>query len=431
MSPAQGFIVFVYEDDDFDPGTPDSFPKTLEMSGTENSGSFTPTIATSTGSAGFDASTLVGNPYLSPIDWDEVRTNTGTNNVTATAYVYDDSYGTPTGDDVEASGVAGSYRAWNGSDGTLDKGLIAPFQAFWVIYSGSGTPTLEIEENDKAVGGSFLKRQDADPSSIHMKVESGNMFNEAFFTFQVAGDTGKDLYDALELTPLDHGHYMCLASESDGTLLDINNLPLQFSDPIEIPLHVNAYEAIPDGWRNRGGDAKLTWPELQNIPIGWTLTLTDLKEGRSVNLRDAESYSFRLDGSTEKIAGKTPFSPMAANPLQREKANGDSRFLITIDPNDTGNATDETMPNQFALYQNYPNPFNPATTIRYQLPAESDVSLRIYNLMGQQVATLVNETKAAGSYEVSWNASDVASGIYYYRLEAGGQVFNRQMTLIK
>jgi hypothetical protein len=430
MTAAQGFIVFVYEDDDFD-GTPEGFPKTLLMSGTENSGSFTPSIST-TGTTGFDASTLVGNPYLSPIDWDDVFANPGTENVTGTAYVYDDSYGTVgSTPDEDASGVAGNYRAWNGSGGTLDQGLIAPFQGFWVVYDGPGTPSLEIEENDKAVGGTFLKNQTDEPSTIRLMVESGNMFNEAFFTFHDAGHTGKDLYDALELTPLDHGHYMSLASETEGTLLDINNLPTQFSDPIEIPLHVNAFEAIQDGWRNRGGDAKLSWPELHNIPSGWTLTLTDLRENRTVNLRETDSYSFRLDGSTEKIAGKTPFSPMGANPLQREKATGESRFLITIDPNATGDFVDETMPDRFALYQNYPNPFNPATTIRYQLPIESDVSLRIYNLMGQQVATLVNESKAAGSYEVSWNASDVASGIYYYRLEAGGQVFNRQMTLIK
>jgi hypothetical protein len=75
------------------------------------------------------------------------------------------------------------------------------------------------------------------------------------------------------------------------------------------------------------------------------------------------------------------------------------------------------VPNQFELYHNFPNPFNPSTTISYQLPAESKVSLRIYDILGREVATLLdNQTKQAGYYEQSWNASHCASGMYIYRL---------------
>jgi hypothetical protein len=80
--------------------------------------------------------------------------------------------------------------------------------------------------------------------------------------------------------------------------------------------------------------------------------------------------------------------------------------------------TDQT-PNTFSLEQNYPNPFNPGTIIRYQLPMVNYVSLKVYDLLGREVATLVNEVKLPGSYTVEWNASGLASGVYFYRLRAG------------
>jgi len=77
----------------------------------------------------------------------------------------------------------------------------------------------------------------------------------------------------------------------------------------------------------------------------------------------------------------------------------------------------ENIPDQFALYQNYPNPFNPSTTIRYSLPSPSRVSIRIFNILGQHIAELVNREHSAGSYDITWNAN-VASGLYFYRIDA-------------
>ena len=84
------------------------------------------------------------------------------------------------------------------------------------------------------------------------------------------------------------------------------------------------------------------------------------------------------------------------------------------------------IPEQFGLEQNYPNPFNPSTTISYQLPKVSSVSLSVFNTLGQQVATLVDEKKEPGYYTVRWNAT-VPSGIYFYRLHAGEFVETKKM----
>ena len=84
----------------------------------------------------------------------------------------------------------------------------------------------------------------------------------------------------------------------------------------------------------------------------------------------------------------------------------------------------------FSLAQNYPNPFNPTTTIHYALPKESHVSLNIFNLLGKQVAELVNESKTAGSYSVRFDASTLASGLYLYKIQMGGYTAVRKMVLL-
>lgn len=89
------------------------------------------------------------------------------------------------------------------------------------------------------------------------------------------------------------------------------------------------------------------------------------------------------------------------------------------------------IPEKFTLYQNYPNPFNPVTVISYQLPAFSKVSLKIYDILGNEVATLVDEYKTPGTYEVAWNAKNLSSGVYYYRLTSGNFSEVKKLILIK
>ena len=89
------------------------------------------------------------------------------------------------------------------------------------------------------------------------------------------------------------------------------------------------------------------------------------------------------------------------------------------------------LPKTFALFQNYPNPFNPMTMIKYSLPKAGDVSLIVYNLLGEEVALLINVNMPAGYHHVTWDASRVSSGIYFYRLQAGDFVRTRKMVLLK
>ena len=90
-----------------------------------------------------------------------------------------------------------------------------------------------------------------------------------------------------------------------------------------------------------------------------------------------------------------------------------------------------SFPSDFSLSQNYPNPFNPSTIISFDISIQTNVLLKIYDLLGNEVATLVNEVKPVGSYNVEFNASDLASGIYYYTLNAGDFHQTKKLILLK
>ena len=88
-------------------------------------------------------------------------------------------------------------------------------------------------------------------------------------------------------------------------------------------------------------------------------------------------------------------------------------------------------PDQFVLYQNYPNPFNPTTTLSYVIGHQSFVTLKVFDILGNEIATLVNEEKPASEYEVAFNAAGLASGIYFYKLETLNFIMTRKMLLVK
>jgi hypothetical protein len=95
------------------------------------------------------------------------------------------------------------------------------------------------------------------------------------------------------------------------------------------------------------------------------------------------------------------------------------------------NETSISMPTQFTLNQNYPNPFNPATNISFNMPIRSFVSLKIFDLIGREVATLISEELSTGSYSKKWNASGLPSGIYFYRLQAGSLTETKKLVLLR
>ncbi|MFC1552292.1 T9SS type A sorting domain-containing protein [Candidatus Latescibacterota bacterium] len=92
---------------------------------------------------------------------------------------------------------------------------------------------------------------------------------------------------------------------------------------------------------------------------------------------------------------------------------------------------DNTIPKQFRLIGNFPNPFNPVTEIRYEIPEQCNVKLKIYTISGQLVETLIDETVSPGIHSVKWNPTEISSGLYIYEMEAGNKKYVNRMLLLK
>lgn len=135
-----------------------------------------------------------------------------------------------------------------------------------------------------------------------------------------------------------------------------------------------------------------------------------------------------IDGGTTMILMDEEGRPLTETPLWGEGSadvslEGISRLYLGVDVNG--------VPSEMALHQNYPNPFNPTTRIDYELSSPELVSLKIYNVLGEEVATLAHERKEPGRYTATWNAVEIPSGVYFYRLSAGNFRSVKKLLLIK
>lgn len=140
-----------------------------------------------------------------------------------------------------------------------------------------------------------------------------------------------------------------------------------------------------------------------------------------------------LPGAYTVTADKFEFFTVHANSVD---VNSNNHFSATADLSIAPNVVNDVKDNvseisSYELYQNYPNPFNPSTTIKYALLNNGEVSLKVYNVLGKEVATLVNGYKNAGVYSVTFDASALSSGVYFYTLEANGITLTKKLTLLK
>ena len=171
------------------------------------------------------------------------------------------------------------------------------------------------------------------------------------------------------------------------------------------------------------------------VTLNWTTATETNNKGfqieRSTDRKDWSIIGF-VDGNgttaepqiysyTDRLAGVTV--PRLYYRLKQTDFDGSYNYSDI--------STAEIAPASFELAQNYPNPFNPSTVISYSLPENEFVTLKVYDVLGNEVASLVNEQKTAGKYSVNFDASDLGSGVYFYTLKAGANMQSRKMILVK
>jgi hypothetical protein len=163
--------------------------------------------------------------------------------------------------------------------------------------------------------------------------------------------------------------------------------------------------------RNADGKVSIAWASLKALDLKADDAIVTLKFKPTEQFKAGSKIDVQVDQSVSEIADITG------------KVINATLKLASVEG---------FVPAEFALKQNYPNPFNPATTIRYELPVAGTVNLTVYNSLGEAVTTLVNEVQEAGVYKLNWNAFDLASGIYFYRIDvkAGDKSFTKTNKMI-
>lgn len=407
LSAGNGVLVYVFQDDVYE--TPGSFPKTLSVSGTVNTLPVTPAMNANSGGL-----TLVGNPIASIISW----TALSRTDLSNTVYAWDPNTTLGDGGTDANNPSAGSWKTYNTSIGDLTDGRIHPFQAFFVQTSGN-SPVLSIAQGAESTGGSFYGKETA-PYAVRLQLDGEATSASKWLSFTGDAEVGLDNSDALQFQPLSLEYSLLASKLTDGTLLDINNLPVDLQETVRFPLIVESTQS---------GTHTLRVTEL-NLPTGYEVSILDNVTSLEHPLTPDFELSFELGTVAKNVP--TPQNVIASGNLVAKAVEGDDRFELIVSPGTTlSNGILSELPAELALGQNYPNPFNPTTRIAFELPSSQFVKLSVFNMLGQEVSTLLQSEMNAGSHFVNFDASQLSSGVYVYRLEAGGQVITRKMTLVK
>jgi Lamin Tail Domain/Secretion system C-terminal sorting domain len=230
---------------------------------------------------------------------------------------------------------------------------------------------------------------------------------------------------------------------SRGTTTDPDWIELYNSS--SNPVDISSYKIYDDGGQT-GKKAKKGFPAGTSIPAkGFYVVVTDGSKSDDFGLSNNGEEVWLEDGSGTVIDDCVFPALTAAQSYGRIPDGGGWQVLTNITKGSAnGTKVDvnevSSLPNEYNLSQNYPNPFNPSTIIKYSIPEVDpsvarlnavSVKITVYNLLGSEVATLVNEEKSAGSYEVKFDGTGLASGTYFYTLHAGDFIQTKKMILIK
>lgn len=403
----KGILTYVYADDNYD-GTDDPFPKKLQLQSFGKSGNVEiPLSYTDTGNSSNDGWHLVANPYPLTIYWQQVVNDGRNQDMLDYVYVWDQSL----------NSGAGGYRTYYPGGGNFD-GRIPAFQSFWVKAEQTGA-SLKFTSEDFTNNQMLYKQMEVPKRRLPIKMDGEGFQDVVSVIFPK--DRKSSFQPVPKLRSLSERHAeLYLTDDRQQRWITQNVIPGESKRQWELPLNVDA--TVP-------GTYSLNW-DLEDIPSDWTIFLEDNKNGQRIDLRGTNFYEFSIDGKAKKEAVQSKKLLLPPAPGTSTKAK-EGEPIFTLHISTTALVNQHELPDRMKLYQNFPNPFNPTTSISYDVPQKSNVRLAVYDMLGRQVATLVNGQKTAGHYELNFDAHNFASGTYIYRLQVGAKIITKKMTLIK
>jgi hypothetical protein len=239
-------------------------------------------------------------------------------------------------------------------------------------------------------------------------------------TYQVDSSTFGTNYYARVRSKTSNGIYSRFSGIGTFTIY-ANNSPVvpMLGNPIN-EVTINSDQAVLSWYLNTYSKPlkyDLQYSTTNDFTNATTISNLDSNSFAIKNLSINNEYNWRVRSKTDNGASSAYSSV--------------GKFIVSSTTNVGQTLNNKTVPASFELKQNYPNPFNPTTTIIYTIPKATFISLRVYDILGNIVTTLVNENKQAGNYSIEFNPKNISSGVYFYRLQAGSFVETKKLVFLK
>jgi hypothetical protein len=283
-------------------------------------------------------------------------------------------------------GGSGKFKIYLSNNGTLNT---IPFWSSTFSGYGSGINLADIDNDqdlDLLTGGWWQ------PARIYLN-NNGNFNGNSEYT-----STSTSVVEVITCGDVDNEAVQNIQEVfiSDGSkkLFYLPRIPLQYLNKVIVSDDTLQYDQY-----------------CYDLENGWVMLAVQPGSGTSVTIETAVTWDIDM--------GVTNW----------DQDDGNYFFLNTSDPVYVN--TEENLPERFVLYQNYPNPFNPSTKISWQSPLDGWQTLRVFEVLGNEVVTLINEFRPAGEYELEFDGIALPSGIYFYQLRASNYIETRKMVLIK
>jgi len=272
--------------------------------------------------------------------------------------------------------------------------------------------TLKLDIKIKNIGGV------ADTQFVRLKNEVEDIIDE-INSLDLNGDESKSLALQWETSEADEGSYeFTIRTENDEKSIKFSVRSAPAKVVLKSPVNQGIVERVP----------VFEW-EPADLAETYHLQLSKNPEFNQLAY-NFESISFEIFKLADSLDASEQYYWRVRS--LSDFGNGDWSDVWSFTTEMATSKDREELPEQYSLYQNYPNPFNPITTIKYSMPKSGRASLRVYNLLGHEIATLVdNELKSAGTHDVLFDASYLSSGTYLYKLSADGYTEVKKLTLIK